>query len=104
MATFNIKTGYPALADMMAHSGLYMFKRFASLNARNLLYMQAELLLLERELNAIAEYDHLQNPDLDAKNYATSCEKLMESLDNGNAMQWNKILEVRTKLEEYSEL
>jgi len=102
MATTEAQMGYPALAGVMAHPGMSIFKRFAALNARNLLYMQAEILLLERELDVIAGYDHTQNDDPTAKTYATSCEALMESVEKGNGMQWEKILNLREKLDAYS--
>ncbi|KAL1620787.1 hypothetical protein SLS56_009512 [Neofusicoccum ribis] len=50
--------GYPKLATIMGpYRGMALFKRFASLNARNLLYMQAELLQLELELDELASGD-----------------------------------------------
>lgn len=43
--------GYPALAEVMStNDGLDIFRRFSALNALNLLYMQAEILDLELEL------------------------------------------------------
>ncbi|TKA82585.1 hypothetical protein B0A55_01189 [Friedmanniomyces simplex] len=43
--------GYPKLATFLGgHEGYAIYKRFASLNARNLLYHQAKLVYLEHEL------------------------------------------------------
>ena len=44
--------GYPKLASLLGGTeGYAIYKRFASLNARNLLYHQAKLIHLEHELN-----------------------------------------------------
>lgn len=44
--------GYPQLASLLAGTeGYAIYKRFASLNARNLLYHQAKLIQLEHDLN-----------------------------------------------------
>ncbi|KAH9825923.1 Phosphatidylinositol N-acetylglucosaminyltransferase subunit gpi15 [Teratosphaeria destructans] len=44
--------GYPKLAKFLGETGGYaIYKRFAALNARNLLYHQAKLTRLEHELN-----------------------------------------------------
>lgn len=109
MAALPDKVGYPALSELMASPGLSTFKRFAALNARNLLYMQAELLVLERELEEHVRRDEGTNPDPTDQNadpasrlYATSVEKLMESKDEGNGLQWDHILLIRSKLEAYS--
>lgn len=50
--------GYPKLATYIAEKdSCAIFKRFASLNARNLLYHQAKLVTLEHELNDL-EYEY----------------------------------------------
>jgi hypothetical protein len=54
-----VKRGYPRLAKVMGpYTGMSVFKRFAELNARNLLYMQAEILFLEQYLNGLAALDN----------------------------------------------
>jgi len=48
--------GYPKLATFISSKdGCSIYKRFASLNARNLLYHQAELVCLEHELNDLEQ-------------------------------------------------
>ena len=48
--------GYPKLARFLGgQEGYSIYKRFASLNARNLLYHQAKLVHLEHELNELEQ-------------------------------------------------
>ncbi|KAK3639869.1 hypothetical protein LTR56_012249 [Elasticomyces elasticus] len=48
--------GYPTLASFLgAHQGYAIYRRFASLNARNLLYHQAKLVHLEHELHEMEQ-------------------------------------------------
>lgn len=59
--------GYPKLATYIGgKNGCAIYKRFASLNARNLLYHQAKLVSLEHELNDL-ELDHSWCKDLQYK-------------------------------------
>lgn len=54
----DIAGGYPRLATTMGFCPeMAVFKRFGDLSARNLLYLQAELLLLYEELVAIEKID-----------------------------------------------
>ncbi|KKY28725.1 hypothetical protein UCDDS831_g00110 [Diplodia seriata] len=84
---------------MGPHRGMALFKRFAVLNARNLLYMQAELLDLERELDVIAEMDRE-----DGRPFDVEALKLM-SPDPGEPddEQRQLVLKLRRKLKEYNE-
>lgn len=95
--------GYHKLASLVSdHQELLMLRRFSTVNTKNLLYMQAEILHLEAELHDIASEDH------------SGCEKhrnheycvfdLKESYEvRGSDTQWRKILEIREKLKEYSQ-
>jgi hypothetical protein len=59
--------GYPKLATYIGgKNGCAIYKRFASLNARNLLYHQAKLVSLEHELNDL-EHHHSHCKDLQYK-------------------------------------
>lgn len=59
--------GYPKLASFIGgQQGYWIFKRFASLNTRNLLYHQAKLIHLEHELNEL-EHKHAHQKDLHYK-------------------------------------
>jgi hypothetical protein len=52
--------GYPSLAGQIElRPETAIFRRFGSLNAENLLYLQAELTSLERELQLQQLGDHL---------------------------------------------
>lgn len=78
MASSEPKVGYPALAHVMGAPSLIMLRRFAALNSRNLVYVQAKLLPMECELPLIAELDHGEDSDDQTKKYATSCEAFIE--------------------------
>lgn len=92
--------GYDKLASLIGdHPGLSIYRRFGSLAAKNLLYMQAELVLLEDELKAIAECDQ-QDPR--CTDLRTSWEALRHAPETGaRNLQWQKFLEIRAKLTEY---
>ena len=94
-------TGYPKLAGQM---GILpesaMFRTFAALNARNLLYLQAELVALENAL--------LQCEAEDANNekrcqYALDWFWLHQSQwEEETPKQYNLIQQIKGKLKEYS--
>lgn len=94
--------GYPDLAKIMGpHNGMSLFKRFASLNAKNTLYMQAELLDLERQLDNVEKYDKEQ----EGLPYYREALTLVDCESNGmNPEQWRLVLRIREKLREYSML
>jgi hypothetical protein len=77
--------------------GYAIFRRFASLNAKTLLDLQAELVQLEHELNDL----EVQNSKYDEKE-ALQCRvsELKKSIKWPQAMA--KVLETREKLEYYS--
>lgn len=93
--------GYPALSKVMVYPGMSIFQRYAELNNRNLLYMQAEILDLERELHMLAGRDSVWTQDSD-KQFAISASSLRESERGGNKAQWGLVLKIREKLKEYS--
>jgi len=95
--------GYYKLASLMSdHEELFMLRRFATANTKNLLYMQAEILHLEAELHDIALEDHSGCER--HRNYEFCVFDLKESHGvRGSDAQWRKILEIREKLKEYSQ-
>jgi hypothetical protein len=95
------QNGYPALARVMVYPGMSMFKKFAELNMRNLLYMQAEILDLERELHIVAGMDNTSSQE-SVKEFATSALALRSSAEGGNGSQWELVLQIREKLKKYS--
>ena len=92
--------GYHKIARLMAHNNaLFTFRKFARLNALNLLYLQAELIHLEKDLDDRAEKDKQAG----LPHYAKDWLSLSESKRDGTSEQWQKILEIREKLKEYCE-
>ncbi|RAH67573.1 uncharacterized protein BO66DRAFT_354745 [Aspergillus aculeatinus CBS 121060] len=98
--------GYDKLATLMAlDPGSSIFRRFAKLNAKNLLYLQAELVYLQTELDECVQRDHRSSSD-EKRAYAFSVWRLQESLDQSEEeypSQWRKVLEARALLREYNE-
>jgi hypothetical protein len=94
--------GYHKLASLVGdHEELFMLRRFARTNAKNLLYMQAEILHLEAELHDIAKED--RSGCEKCRNYEYCVFDLKESFGiKGSDTQWRKILEIREMLKEYS--
>jgi hypothetical protein len=75
-----------------------IYKRFTTLNAHSILMQQAELILLQRELDVMMASDKA-----DGLPYATNAEKLIESAEAGpDDAQLALVLKIREKLEKYS--
>jgi hypothetical protein len=97
--------GYSKLASLMGHyPEVAIFRRFNALNARSLLYLQAELSEREESLRKVCEAD-ADSPHSNPKIYDRYWLGLSESgiQPNGNAAQWNLVLRIRGKLKEYSQ-
>lgn len=94
--------GYHAVARFLdVDTRVPIVRRFGVLNTQDLLYMQAELVQLERELECIAREDaESQDPERTA--YCHSTKALLQSLQGGDDFQWRKMLEIREKLRQYS--
>lgn len=96
--------GYHKLASAMGlFPDLAIFRRFSTLNTKNILYLQAELLDLERQLDDAARADALSN-DLNRREYDRAWYNLShaEDLPNGNGRQWKLFLRIREVLHQYS--
>ena len=96
--------GYTQLAALMeAHPEIAIFRRFGRLNAKNLLYLQAELIHLEHRLQKCVDEDAASR-DADRTIYDRDWQTLSESgaAPDGDPAQWNTILLIRKRLEEYS--
>jgi hypothetical protein len=96
--------GYNILAHLMgAYPELSIFRRFGALNARNILYLQAELTDLETKLLQ-AEKADLESGHVNRKIYSRDWRTLSESVDvaDGDSTQWKIFLRMREKLHEYS--
>ncbi len=94
---------YSSLAEILGNNdGLAIYRRFSTLNAQNLLYMQSELINLEDELRRLVhaasradnEKQRVFQSDISALKSAPS--------DGNEGKQWRKVLEIRVKLKEYS--
>ena len=94
------RTGYPKLADYIGtEPQLAIFKRFGSLNAENLLFMQLEIANLEQELREIVAND-LRDEDETVRKSVNSWRLLQQA--GKDSAQWRKRVEIREKLKEYS--
>jgi hypothetical protein len=93
--------GYDRHAAFIASDkGLSIFRRFARLNVKNLLYLQAEIVILADELKGIIQEDKdSSNPE--RKDFPFSVWCLKDSLDQ-QPTQWEKFIEIRRLLNEYS--
>ncbi|KAL8878803.1 MAG: hypothetical protein Q9198_003465, partial [Flavoplaca austrocitrina] len=93
---------YNRLAALIGkHQELAIFRRFQTLNAKSLLYMQAELLNLENELKGI-ELDDESSKDIDRASLHASVFNLKESSGSDHQLQWNIAMDIREKLERYN--
>ncbi|KAF2186251.1 hypothetical protein K469DRAFT_706921 [Zopfia rhizophila CBS 207.26] len=96
-------TGYPKLAGQMGRlPETAMFRTFASLNARNLLYLQAELIALEKKLIEREAADSNDEKGMKSQ-YALDWFWLSQSQDDGETEQLDLIMKLRRKLKEYNE-
>lgn len=94
--------GYSELASIMGrYFQMGILRRFGTLNALNLLYLQAELTELESELQEIADKDAKSDIPF-RSDFAQDWVFLSKPIGNGDEKQWEKVLEIRAKLKEYS--
>ena len=93
---------YSKLAALIGtHHDLALFRGFATLNVQNILYLQAELAHLEGELANIV-LDNRSFPTQETASFQVSLFDLKASSGVGDDTQWQKVLEIRAKLKEYS--
>ena len=93
---------YSKLAALIGdHREMALFRRFAALNAKSLLYMQSELVHLEAELSNIGLEDTYSG-DSQKELFRISLFDLKESTGTKKDLQWRKVLEIRDKIKEYS--
>jgi hypothetical protein len=107
--TINMPTGpephgYDRLASFMGFfPEAAIFSRFAALNAKNLLYFQAELSFLEQELERAAKAD-AQSASETRRRYSREWFTLShaEEQQDGDPRQWKIFLRIRRVLNEFS--
>lgn len=112
MSSSNGLRGYAPLASLMStHPEVAIFRKFSTLNAQNLLYLQAELVYLESKLQQYATEDRVAGlaaestggEGADKLKYETDWYMLANSDDEDeDSLQWQMVLEIRAKLKEYS--
>lgn len=78
-----------------------IFRRFGALNAENILYLQAELVLLEDELRKQQLDDCQSNVDPKTR-YARNWYHLRNSRSNGDSKQLDLVHSIRETLWQYS--
>jgi hypothetical protein len=94
--------GYSNLALLMGQNAeLGILRRFSRLNLQNLLYLQAELVHLEADLDQIALADQSSGHPQKSV-YSRDWWSLANSKNEGDERQWRTVLEIRGKLKEYS--
>jgi len=79
-----------------------IFRRFGPLNAQNLLFLQAEISHLERELEVCRERDIFSNNEKGQRIQRSWFELSQESEEGDPNPQWLVIQDIREKLKEYS--
>jgi len=93
---------YSRLSKLIGtHQDLAIFRKFASLNAKNILYMQAELIHLQTELENI-ELANRNSGDVQKAAFQVSLFDLKDSFGTKNDLQWRKAMEIRRNLKAYS--
>ncbi|KAI1739569.1 hypothetical protein F4680DRAFT_422000 [Xylaria scruposa] len=83
----------------------FIYRKFDELAARNLLYLQSELLVLEKQLNELDKND-ADNEDMDVKDASRTWETLTQRYDTGNEeaqVRIDLIIRLRAILKEYHE-
>ena len=102
LSLLSMMADYNKLAALVGtHQELALFRKYGALNAKNLLYMQAELTHLQSELARI-ELEDKYSEDPRKATYITSVFDLRDSDGTSRDLQWRKILEIREKLKVYS--
>ena len=104
MPTSSKKYGYDRLAAFMEFfPEAAIFRRFATLNAKNLLYFQAELSFLEKELEDAAKAD-AESLSESRRRYSREWFMLSHAEDqqDGDSRQWQIFLRIRRVLGEFS--
>lgn len=93
--------GYDELAALMVRDkGLSTFRSYMKLNTQNLLILQAEITLTEKELRKIMHEDQ-GSGEFHREKYRACVSYMKEGIES--SAQWAKWLELRELLEKYSE-
>lgn len=99
--TMPVKDGYGKVAELMStHDEFAILRRFRHLNMKNLLYLQAEIAHLEEETQELAERDSI---DPESRFHGKDWWSLANGEEESNQEQWEKVLQLREKLDIYNE-
>lgn len=94
-------SGYPKIASLMgSHPEMLMVRLFRALNARNLLYLQAELHHIEDQLLKCEQVD-TESDDPEVRFYSQDWWSLNNSKGNEHHEQWLLVQKMKEKLREY---
>lgn len=103
---YNSTGGYARLGSYMGEiPEQAIFRRFAGLNSRNILYLQAELIFLEKQLNKYADEDEKSfssNRNFYDRDWVNLQLSSQLPPPDDNDRQWKTFLKIREKLKEYS--
>jgi hypothetical protein len=100
----HLEAGYPKLSERMALlPQLGIFRSFGALKTLNLLYLQAELIEVEKELREIQKCDSQSSDKKRAKYHIDSywLRESIKSTDVESSIQWRLILKCRALMKEY---
>jgi hypothetical protein len=93
--------GYAKVAELMGrYPEFAIFRRFRAANLRNLLYLQAEITHLEEKLQSIVSRDIRHGPL--RENFPHDWWSLSHGKSEEDKEQWQKVCELRERLEQYS--
>lgn len=99
------RDGYRAVAAWIARdpdNETFIYRRFDQLSARNLLYLQSELLALERRLEQL-DAETAKSADMELKDSARRWEIFSKNAENRveERDRMNLVFEIRAKIKEY---
>jgi hypothetical protein len=101
------KEGFAAVAEWMAidpDNETFVLRRFNDMSARNLLYLQCEILTLRKRFDSFDRKVARIDADMDLKDAAMTWETLLAQNDAGNvdAREYmTLVLELRKKIKDY---
>jgi hypothetical protein len=109
LATTKYTKGYPSLAAFIASDhdkSTVIYRRFDKLSARNLLYLQSELVELEAKQNAFDEEDVRGPMDTKAcaRDWAIFAERAKNPANEREKKRMELAMEIRAKIKEYRTL
>jgi hypothetical protein len=99
------RDGYRAVAAWIARdpdNETFIYRRFDQLSARNLLYLQSELLALERRLEQL-DTETAKSADMELKDSARRWEIFSKNAENRveERARMDLVFEIRAKIKEY---